>query len=149
MQVEAEAEARWRRLVGIGSTVVFSLLMTGSALLFLSGAPQVAQSLGALGYPGYLAKLLGAAKLGGVAALWLPVPKALREWAYAGFVFNLLGAVASHLASPGPRGHALQPAVLLVPLLLSYLFRHRAAAAAAGAARDGGDAGAARAVAWR
>src|SRR5262249_51862363 len=118
--------------------------MVGSALLFLSGAPQVAANLGALGYPPYLAKLLGIAKLCGVAALWLPVPKALREWAYAGFVFNLLGAVVSHLARPGPRGHALQPAVLLVPLLLSYLLRHRAAAT-----RGVSEVGGARAVAWR
>jgi hypothetical protein len=92
-----------------------------------------------------VAKLLGAAKLCGVAALWLPAPKTLREWAYAGFVFDLLGAVASHLASPGSRLHAVQAAVLLVPLLLSYLLRHRAAATRA--AIPG--VGAPRAVAWR
>ena len=145
--MQSEADGRGRRLVGTVSTVVFSLVMTGSALLFLSGAPKVAESLGALGYPAYLAKLLGAAKLCGVAALWLPLPKALREWAYAGFAFNLLGAVASHLASPGPRAHALQPAVLLVPLLLSYFLRHRAAASRG--ARDVRDAGGEGAVAWR
>jgi hypothetical protein len=142
--MQPEAEGRRRRLVGTVSTVVFSLVMTGSGLLFLSGAPRVAESLGALGYPMYVAKLLGIAKLCGVAALWVPAPKGLREWAYAGFAFNLLGAVASHLASPGPRAHALQPAVLLVPLLLSYLFRHRASAT-----RGIPDAGGARAVAWR
>jgi hypothetical protein len=101
--------------------------MTASALLFLSGAPKVAENLGALGYPGYLARLLGVAKLLGVAALWLPVPRTLREWAYAGFVFNLGGAVVSHLASAGPPAHALPPAILLVPLLLSYVLRHRSA----------------------
>jgi hypothetical protein len=142
--MQSEADARWRRFVGTVSTIAFSLVMTGSAVLFLSGAPKVAQSLGALGYPAYLAKLLGAAKLCGVAALWLPAPKALREWAYAGFVFNLLGAVASHMASPGPRSHALQPAVLLVPLLLSYLLRQRASAT-----RDVPAVGGGREVAWR
>ena len=142
--MQAEADGRGRRLVGTVSTAIFSLVMTGSALLFLSGAPKAVESLGALGYPAYVAKLLGIAKLCGVAAFWLPAPKGLREWAYAGFVFNLLGAAASHLASPGPRGHALQPAVLLVPLLLSYLFRHRAAGT-----RGIPDVGGARAVAWR
>ena len=141
--MQSGSDTRGRRIVGTASTVVFSLVMTASALLFLSGAPKVGASLGALGYPAYLAKLLGAAKLCGVAALWLPLPKALREWAYAGFAFNLLGAVASHLASPGPRAHALQPAVLLVPLLLSYFLRHRAAA------HDIQDLGGAGAVAWR
>ena len=142
--MQSGSDTRGRRIVGTASTVVFSLVMTASALLFLSGAPKVGASLGALGYPAYLAKLLGAAKLCGVAALWLPAPRTLREWAYAGFVFNLLGAVASHLASPGPRAHALQPAVLLVPLLLSYFLRHRA-----DATRDVRDAGGAGAVAWR
>ena len=75
--MQSEADARGRRVVGTASTVVFSLVMTGSALLFLSGAPKVAATLGALGYPPYVAKLLGIAKLCGVAALSLPAPKGL------------------------------------------------------------------------
>jgi hypothetical protein len=117
---------RWP-LIGTVATLIFSLAMAGSALLFLSGAPKVAQSLAALGYPGYVAKILGVAKLLGVAALWLPVPKTLKEWAFAGFVFNLGGAIVSHLASAGARGHALQPAALLVLLLVSYALWHRGA----------------------
>jgi hypothetical protein len=112
-------------LIATIATVVFSLAMSGSALLFLSGSPKVGESLGALGYPAYLARLLGVAKLLGVAALWVPVPRTLREWAFAGFVFNLVGAVVSHLASAGQAAHALQPAILLVPLLISYTFSHR------------------------
>lgn len=125
--MQPEPDEKRRRLTGTVATILFSLVMTGSGLLFLTGAPQVAESLGALGYPGYLAKILGTAKLMGVAALWLPVPKTVREWAYAGFAFNLAGAVASHLAGAGPRSRALQPAILLLPLVLSYLFRHRRA----------------------
>ena len=123
--MQSGSDTRGRRIVGTASTVVFSLVMTASALLFLSGAPKVGASLGALGYPAYLAKLLGAAKLCGVAALWLPAPRTLREWAYAGFVFNLVGAIVSHLASAGPRSHALQPTLVLVLLLASYLLWHR------------------------
>jgi hypothetical protein len=114
-----------RPLAGTIAKLLFSLVMTGSALLFLSGGPKVVQSLGALGYPDYLAKILGLAKLLGVAALWLPVPKTVKEWAYAGFVFNLVGAIVSHLASAGPRSHALQPTLVLVLLLASYLLWHR------------------------
>jgi DoxX-like family len=125
--MESEPNGARRPLIGTVATLLFSLAMTGSALLFLSGGPQVAETLAALGYPAYVAKMLGVAKLLGVAALWLPVPRTLREWAYAGFVFNLAGAVVSHLASAGPRAHALQPALLLVPLLLSYGLRHRGA----------------------
>src|SRR5262245_25798011 len=113
------------RPIGTVAKIVFSIAMAISGTLFLAGPPQVMETLHALGYPDYLAKLLGIAKLLGVAALWLPVSARVREWAYAGFVFNLLGAVVSHLASPGPSWHAAQPAVMLVPLVLSYLFGHR------------------------
>jgi hypothetical protein len=125
--MESEAHEARGRLTGMVATLLFSLVMTGSALLFLSGAPRVAESLGALGYPPYVARMLGVAKLLGVAALWLPVPRSLREWAYAGFVFDLAGAVVSHLASAGSHAHALQPALLLVPLSLSYALRQRGA----------------------
>jgi hypothetical protein len=142
--MESETHGTRRPLAGTIATTLFSLAMGGSALLFLSGAPKVAESLSALGYPGYLAKMLGVAKLLGVAALWLPVPKTLREWAYAGFVFNLGGAVVSHLASPGPHARALQPAVLLVVLAVSYVLRHHGARERSGVSAVG-----ARREAWR
>ena len=113
--------------IGTIVTIVFSIMMTISGLLFLVEPPKVLETIHALGYPDYLGRLLGVAKLLGVAALWLPSAR-LREWAYAGFAFNFLGAIVSHLASPGPAWHALQPAVPLIPLTLSYLLRHVAAA---------------------
>jgi hypothetical protein len=112
---------RW----GTAVTIVFSVMMTFSGALFLASPPKVLETIHALGYPDYVARLLGVAKLLGVAALWLPVSARVREWAYAGFVFNLLGAVVSHLAGPGPRWHAFQPMLPLVLLTLSYLLRQR------------------------
>ena len=46
--MQSGSDTRGRRIVGTASTVVFSLVMTASALLFLSGAPKVGASLGAL-----------------------------------------------------------------------------------------------------
>jgi uncharacterized membrane protein YphA (DoxX/SURF4 family) len=52
-----------------------------------------------LGYPDYFLIILGIWKLLGVVAVLAPGLPRLKEWAYAGLVFNMTGAVASHLAA--------------------------------------------------
>jgi uncharacterized membrane protein YphA (DoxX/SURF4 family) len=52
-----------------------------------------------LGYPPYFLVILGIWKLLGAVALLVPRFPRLKEWAYAGVVFNYTGAVASHLAA--------------------------------------------------
>jgi uncharacterized membrane protein YphA (DoxX/SURF4 family) len=52
-----------------------------------------------LGYPDYLATLLGAAKiLAGLVVLAPGLPR-LKEWAYAGILINMLGAAFSQIAA--------------------------------------------------
>jgi len=101
-------------------TVLIALMMTaggfGDALCTDSALAVMHQ----LGYPDYFTSLLGVAKLLGVAALLLPVPRVLREWAYAGFTFDVLGATVSLLAvGEAPLG-ALAPLFALGLILLSY-----------------------------
>jgi uncharacterized membrane protein YphA (DoxX/SURF4 family) len=50
-----------------------------------------------LGYPAYFLVILGVWKVLGAVALLVPRFPRLKEWAYAGAVFNYTGAVASHL----------------------------------------------------
>lgn len=52
-----------------------------------------------LGYPGYFLLILGVWKLLGAVALIVPRFPRLKEWTYAGVVFNFTGAIASHLAA--------------------------------------------------
>jgi hypothetical protein len=47
----------------------------------------------------------------------------LREWAYAGFTIDLIGATASHLFAGDSLAMAAVPAVFLVPLAVSYTLR--------------------------
>jgi uncharacterized membrane protein YphA (DoxX/SURF4 family) len=53
--------------------------------------------------------ILGVWKLLGAVALVIPRFPRLKEWAYAGVVFNLTGALISHVASgdiePGPMAY--------------------------------------------
>jgi hypothetical protein len=73
-----------------------------------------------LGYPDYFSTILGVAKLLGAVALLAPVPRSLREWAYAGFTFDIVGAIRSILAVGDPLSHVAIPVVALAMLLLSY-----------------------------
>lgn len=64
--------------------------------------PQAISIFGHLGYPAYLLPFLGTAKLLGVGAVLVPGFRRLKEWAYAGLVFDLLGALYSHVSIGDP-----------------------------------------------
>jgi uncharacterized membrane protein YphA (DoxX/SURF4 family) len=59
--------------------------------------PYVRGVIEHLGYPDYFLVILGVWKLLAAVALLAPGFPRLKEWAYAGLVFNMTGAVASHL----------------------------------------------------
>jgi hypothetical protein len=105
-----------------GTTLLFSALMTASGGMLLAGPARLMEVMGALGYPLYFLKFLALAKLLGVLALVVPVPRTLREWAYAGFTFDLIAAIVSHVATGTP-SQAGGPVAILVLLLTSYGLR--------------------------
>lgn len=76
----------------------------------------------ALGYPAYFLLILGVAKILGVIAVLLPKLPLLKEWAYAGFVFMMAGAIISHVAMGDAA--CMFPALLLLVLTgVSWYFR--------------------------
>lgn len=97
------------------------------ALFLMSGTfnvtqqPNVMESLANLGYPAYLAVLLGVCKLLAAVTVVLGArwPR-LKEWAFAGLVFDLGGAVIAHLAAGEPAARAVPAGVLLVLTGITY-----------------------------
>ena len=90
----------------------------GLVELFTDGPAEIVKIMVLLGYPVYLMKILGFAKiLGGLAILTGKSPR-LKEWAYAGFAFDFLGATASHILARDS-AHALMPLVFFVLLMVS------------------------------
>ncbi len=85
--------------------------------------PAANAILQALGYPEYLATILGLCKLLAVAALLYPRTRFLREWAYAGVTFDALGAFASHLAMKHSIGATIAPLIMLSFAVISYWLR--------------------------
>ena len=76
-----------------------------------------------LGYPSYLATIMGTAKLAAAAVLVVPGQRRLKEWAYAGVMINMVGAAASHLAVRQPLGTLLAPTAFAGLTLLSWALR--------------------------
>ena len=89
-----------------------------SALLRTDSSMEV---FSRLGYPGYFAVMLGTAQLLGVVLILAPVPRALREWAYAGLTFDVTAAIISLLAIGTPAWQLSFPVVALALLLTSYV----------------------------
>jgi DoxX-like family len=115
-------ETKTRKVVYWVVTALFLVPMAGSGLpelLFGSPASTVA-TLVHLGYPLYLMRILGLAKVLGAVAIVSGRSRTLKEWAYAGYTFDLLGAIASHLiVGDGP--FAAVPAIVLALVLTSYV----------------------------
>lgn len=108
------------RLIYWISTVLFVLPLAWSAVLYLTEAPKMLATMTHLGYPIYFIKILGIAKLLGVAALLYPGLPLLKEWAFAGFTFDLVGAFLSHLSSGDSLWIALVPLAFLALLAAAY-----------------------------
>jgi hypothetical protein len=94
--------------------------MVLAGIFFLAAAPSNVQNIVHLGYPLYVLKILGVAKLlGGIAILWGKFPL-LKEWAYMGYAFCLAGAAASHIFRGDSFGVVMIPLVILLVVLVSY-----------------------------
>ncbi|GAA4344142.1 DoxX family protein [Flaviaesturariibacter amylovorans] len=75
---------------------LFCLLMLGSAYPNIISDPLSVQGMHKeLGFPLYFIPFIGWAKALGALTLLLPAPARLKEWAYAGLVFDLIGALFS------------------------------------------------------
>jgi hypothetical protein len=103
------------------TTLLVLLPTAGSGIpeLVGHGPASTVQAMLTLGYPLYVMKILGLAKILGALTLFANRPVRLVEWAYAGFSFLLLGATASHLLA-GDAAHAAAPVCIFVLLMVSY-----------------------------
>ena len=119
-----------RRKVPVYKQISYWLFTTLLAAWLLAGGifdvfhlPAANAILQALGYPAYLATILGVCKLLAVPALLYPRTRFLREWAYAGVTFDTLGAFASHLAMKHSIGATIAPLIMLSFAIVSYMLR--------------------------
>jgi uncharacterized membrane protein YphA (DoxX/SURF4 family) len=91
--------------------------------LHLTRDPQVMATLAHLGYPAYFATILGVWKVLGAIAIVVPGIPRVKEWAYAGFFFDLTGAAATRAFVGDGIGDILAPLVFLALVAASWALR--------------------------
>lgn len=101
-------------------TGLFCLLMLASAGMYIFLHPQIEEIFKHLLYPAYIIYPLAMAKILGVAAIITKKSKTLKEWAYAGFFFDILLAFSAHLNVGDGVGEWMVPVFAMVLLLASY-----------------------------
>jgi hypothetical protein len=107
-------------------TGLFGAFMLFSAIPDIIVVPEAVEMVSnKLGYPQYIIPFLGVMKTLGVIAILVPGFPRIKEWAYAGLFFDLLGAAYSGICVEG-----FQPAMLLMVLpfgfeALSYIYYHK------------------------
>jgi uncharacterized membrane protein YphA (DoxX/SURF4 family) len=106
-----------------GLTALVALAFGAGGVVDLLHGPAVMAGMTHLGYPVYVATLLGVWKVLGAVAVLVPGFPRVKEWAYAGMFFDLTGAAFSHASSGDAASFVLTPIVLLALVIGSYLLR--------------------------
>lgn len=106
-------------------TGFFAAFMLFSAIPDILLDPEAVTMITGLGYPTYFIPFIGVAKVVGAIAILIPNFNRIKEWAYAGLFFDLLGAAYSIIAK---EGFQIQVTFMVLPiafLFLSYYLWHK------------------------
>src|SRR5215813_2696844 len=122
------SRSRWDRIRTITYwtfTVLLVFELAAGSVWNLKQIEWIRVQLNHLGYPVYLAYILGVWQIGAAAVIIAPSFPRLKEWAYAGAFFHFSGAVASHLLA-GDWSHVsiwLTPLVFWTFVIVSWALR--------------------------
>jgi len=100
------------------ATVVLTGIMCFSVFNYFFNHEMIANFFVSMGYPTYLIYPLATAKILGLVAIWGNFSKWLKEWAYAGFFFDVVLAFFAHfMVSDGQHMFAV---IAFFAVVLSY-----------------------------
>jgi len=105
------------------ATIILALELLVGGLADLAQRAEVTRVMAHLGYPSYFVVILGAWKVAAVFAVLLPRFPRLKEWAYAGAIFETTGAAASHAAAGDSLGNLLVPLAFALIAIVSWALR--------------------------
>jgi len=114
---------RARTIAFLATTIFGPASFVIGGYLHLTRDPQVMATLAHLGYPVYFATIMGFWKLLGAVAIVVPGIPRLKEWAYAGFFFDLTGAAATRAFVGDGAADILAPLVFLALVAASWALR--------------------------
>ena len=103
------------------ATVIFALLLVMDGIGGVTQMEEGKEVLRHLGYPMYLLTLTGTAKLLAAAAVLQTKFRTIKEWAFAGFAINCVGAFWSRTAVGDGVDLLIFPIVFLAIMLVPYV----------------------------
>lgn len=110
---------RTSKIIYYLTTGLLSLLLLGSAGMYIFNNTEVTKLFVSFGYPAYIIYPLAIAKITAVAILWTKL-KTLKEWVYSALTFEFILAFFAHyMISDGEQMGAV---IALVLLGASYYF---------------------------
>lgn len=105
---------------------LFAFVMFGSAIPDVMSSPDAVKGIhGTLGYPLYFVPFIGVAKMLGAIAILVPRFPRLKEWAYAGLTFDLIGATYSLYSIPNPDGPWYLMLIFIALAAAAYFYYHK------------------------
>jgi hypothetical protein len=110
------------KIIYWSTTGLFAAFMTFSAIPDMLKVPEAIQFITHLGYPEYFIPFIGLAKLLGSISILIPSFKKIKEWAYAGLVFDLIAAVYSIFMTDGYDPGMLMMIPIFAVVATSYIY---------------------------
>jgi len=102
-------------------TIVFCIAMLLDGIGGITKQEAGQEVMRHLGYPIYAMVIFGVAKIIGVIAILQTNYRTIKEWAFAGFVINCIGAFASRAAVRDSGPELIFPLIILAITLAYYV----------------------------
>jgi len=107
-------------------TGILAAAMLFSGITSIMNTPESIKMMsGHFGYPVYFNQYLGVAKVLGSIALLVPGFPRLKEWAYAGFTFDMISAVYSEISVHDSVAQWAPIFIFIAFLAVSYICHHK------------------------
>jgi uncharacterized membrane protein YphA (DoxX/SURF4 family) len=126
VQDVARAKSTATKTRSISYWVITALLVFGigsGGAAELARVPANIDGIVQLGYPVYFIMIIGFWKVLGAIALLVPRFPRIKEWAYAGIVFNMTGAAVSNAVSGNPAWHVVVDLSFVALAVASWALR--------------------------
>jgi hypothetical protein len=109
----------------ISTILVIAMMLYSAYGTFFIHSKEGDEMMKAIAVPMYLMKLLAVGKVLGAIVILAPGFPRLKEWAYAGYFFDLAGATFCFIASQFPVAAWAPVAVFAALVLVSYFTYHK------------------------
>ena len=108
-----------QKIIYYVATAVLTIIMIFSVQMYIRNPEAIATYFESVNYPRYLVYPLATAKILGLIAIWGNFSKWLKEWAYAGFFFDITLAFTAHMVAKD--GGELFSIIAFIALMISYI----------------------------